>query len=438
MRIFFFGNCQLQSLFEAYRALVVPVTGDVVAWQHSFSPLAGTTPENIARADVLVTQIANFEPKTRIDHLPTNARRMVVPVVGAAFLWPYSGTPHPDALARHGSYNPYPSERSDGWLLKRLAEGVEPDAAVDEYLAIDIAKVAHLDRRYEMEMDSQRAREAGTPYAAADFIDSQFRAQKLFRTPYHPTLPMARFMFLAFLRALGVPDEAYARAEARMIDDYYLKFEMPVHPGIARHFGLQWADEKTRYAFYTESYLTFEAFMRRFVRCEAYPEVMQALTSVHKNTPDCRAKLEHALKLVPDSPWVHMAMGTLALRDGNPAEALPWLLRAREAYPRMVNLHAQLSECLHALGRKEEAMRFLRQELEVQPFNIRMYMYLSQAQKELKDFAGAAETMAQASAIEPHRLDLKRWHKQLLAKASEQEQPHAKPRAKPRAKAKAQ
>ncbi len=416
MRIFFFGNCQIQALHDVYRNLVAPLTGDTIAWQHSFAPLLPENEAAIAACEVLVTQSAHFEPQTDITHIETTARRIVVPVVGTPFLWPYSGSAHPDAARKYPKYNPYPAERSDGWMLRRLSQGASPEQAVADYLQLDIARAAHLERRMEMEMDNLRARERGSPYDASGLIAAHFRTEPLFRTPYHPTLRVARYMALTFLRQLGVPDAAYARVDQRMIDDLYLKYELPVHPGVASHFGLSWAGPDTRYRFYNEAYLTFAEFMHRFARCEAYPEVPAALAAVSRNEPGCRAQLEHALTLVPDSPWAHNAMGTVLLRENKPNEALPWLLRAKAAYPGMPSLHAQLCECLHALGRPQEGLVALRAEIALQPFNLRLYNFLVEGQEALGDFTGAAETLAQMIEIDPDRMDLPRRRAAVLRK----------------------
>ena len=107
MRIFFFGNCQIKALHDVYTNFVLPLTGDTLAWSHSAAPL---TPEHaafIASADVVVVQAAHFEPKTDITRIETKARRMVVPVVGTPFLWPYSGMGHPDSMRKYGKYNPF-------------------------------------------------------------------------------------------------------------------------------------------------------------------------------------------------------------------------------------------------------------------------------------------------------------------------------------------
>ena len=67
----------------------------------------------IAGADVLVTQAAHFAPKTDISHIDTAARRLVVPVVGTPFVWPFSGQGHPESRRRYGKYDPFGGEQGD-------------------------------------------------------------------------------------------------------------------------------------------------------------------------------------------------------------------------------------------------------------------------------------------------------------------------------------
>lgn len=420
MRIFFYGNCQAKSLHDAYAAHILPVTGGVAGWAHSAAPLSPTHYEAIAAAEVVVLQAAPFMPREDITpRLRAGARVLHVPVAGNAFLWPYCGTPHPDSQTRYGKYHPFTAEHADSWLLKRLKRGGTAEQAVAEYMALDAHHSARVARRAEMEFENLRAREAGTGFAAADFIAANFQATKLFRTPYHMTLPMARFMALRFFEILGVPDAAMARARDRMLDDFYIKSELPVHPSIAAGQGLAWAQPGTRYRFYMETLLTDAAFYLRFARCEAYPEAGQAHQAAIRGAEGAQALVDDALAKVPDSPWLAQAQAMLCLRAGKAEEGLAWALKARAAYPELWMINAHIADCLDALGRAEEAEAALRAELARNPYIFRLHASLAARQEKRGAFAQAAETIEQALQLEPAQPELLGLRARLSSRAQQ-------------------
>jgi len=194
---------------------------------------------------------------------------------------------------------------------------------------------------------------------------------------------------------------------------------VPVHPSIAAHFGLDWVDETTRYRFFMEDVLPRDALYRRFLRCEAYPEVADAFQAVTRNAPECGTRLEQALAQVPESPWLHQAKAMLLLREGHPAAALAHATRARARYPALHGIHGQIAECLWQLGRQREAVAEIRQEIARNPYILRHHVALAHWLVKLDDWAAAAESVGNALQIEPEREDLARWWEHLLQRAQQ-------------------
>src|SRR6202040_758312 len=93
----------------------------------------------IANADLVIEQVQNFKPKADIAGVGTLAEPVLVPVANCGFLWPFAGQPHPNNPSR--SYletGPYGAELSDAWLNRMIKRGVDPETAVDRYLALDV------------------------------------------------------------------------------------------------------------------------------------------------------------------------------------------------------------------------------------------------------------------------------------------------------------
>jgi tetratricopeptide (TPR) repeat protein len=394
-KILFYGTCQMQVLAQAYEIFAVPHTGDIVTYA---GPGRAPTPAQraaMAQADIHIDQITPMgQPKP--DGIGAGARVLRVPLVDGSFLWPFSGARHPDSMRRYGAYHPFMAEFGDSWLLKAMAKGASPDDAVAAYMKADVAKAGHADRRREMALDLQTARETGTPYRFAPLIDQHFRTERLFRTPYHLEARLQRHMLLTLLDDIGVPDAARHAADRFATRSLYLGSHMPVHPGIAAHFGLTWTDATTRTCFWREDMLTFEDYARRFAHCEAYPEMDIAVDAVMRAQPDGPTLLHAALEKLPASPWGLHAQAVLHLRDGRPRKALMHLNRVVRLYPAFAGVYATLHDCLMRLGRDGEALDALREEIRRQPHRVNFRLRLAQ---HLRSAGQVAEAVAEADCI---------------------------------------
>src|SRR4029077_14643842 len=112
---------------------------------------------------------------------------------------------HPNNPSR--SYletGPYGAESSDAWLNRMIKSGIDPETAVDRYLALDINATINLDRLYEISIDKQRQRDEITDFQIADIMVEHFRDEAIFRTPYHPNVRIAVALATQLFERLGV------------------------------------------------------------------------------------------------------------------------------------------------------------------------------------------------------------------------------------------
>ncbi len=378
MNLVFYGTCQMQVLAQAYDLFVVPHTGETVTYIAAGRPPTEQTRAAAARADIVIDQITPMADQLPLAGVAANARRLHVPLVDGSFLWPFSGVPHPDSQRRYGAYHPFPSEMGDSFLLRAMARGASGADAVRTYLAADVSRSGHVARRYDIALDLQAQREAATPYRFAPLIGAHLRTERLFRTPYHLEWRLSRHMLATLLEELDAPAPA-----RRAVERYYTKtlfggLDLPIHPAIAAHFGLAWVDAATRHAFWREEMLSFEDYAQRFVECRAYPAMNVAVQAVMRAQPDGQALLDAALADLPDSPWGLHARAVLHNRARDFAAALPILQRVLGLHPGLAGAHASLHDALLGLGREEEAVLALREEVRRQPYRIPYRMRLLQ------------------------------------------------------------
>jgi hypothetical protein len=82
----------------------------------------------------------------------------------------------------------------------------------------------------------------------------------------------------------------------------------PVHPAVAAHFKLKWAEPGTRYPVNEEGYFTFEEFCRRYMQF-AWNEVLHRGIQAAKTLPaSALADLDDGLALSPESPLGRRAL----------------------------------------------------------------------------------------------------------------------------------
>ena len=370
MNLVFYGTCQMQVLSQAYEIFAVPHTGDTATYITPLRPPTPAAREAAARADVVVEQIMPVADQPPLAGLREGARRLLVPLVDGSFLWPFSGTAHPDSARTYGAYHPFPAEMGDGFLLRAMAKGASGEAAVRAYLAEDVARSGHAARRHEIALELQARREAGTSYRFATLIETHLRDERLFRTPYHLEIRLSRHMFLTLLDDLGTSAAARHAADCYYGKTLFGGLDLPIHPAIAAHHGLTWVDAATRHAFWREEMLSFEGYAHRFVRCLAYPAMDVAVQAVMRAQPGAEALLDAALADLPDSPWGLHALAILKLRAREFGAARATLDRVIALHPGLGGAHASRHDALLGLGRTEEAVAALREEVRRQPHRV--------------------------------------------------------------------
>jgi tetratricopeptide (TPR) repeat protein len=401
MKIVFVGNCQAAAWREIYKVFVCPYTGDETNFVGICDPLTHDGRTSIESADVVIEQVFDIPQQVDLADLRIRGRRHRVPVVGMPFLWPIAGSMHPHHIQLYGVYQPFRSEMGDSHLNRLLEAGVDPDEAVEGYLTADMAKLAKLDRRFELEMDRQRARDLATGYRCADLIESRLRDEQLFLTAYHPRVTVSRYMMTCLLQDMGAPSRCIDLVRWYQTDSFFFKFGLPVHPGVARHFELKWASETTKYQFHSEGSITFEQFVRRYVRCEANLELENAIIAVARDTPDAAARIEAVAASVPSSPFVLIALAQTKMRSGLHEEAAKILEQAIAIDPEVDWAHQLLSQALHHRNDHAGSEAALRQAVTLRPFRSGVQAHLAHVLASRGAFEEAVAAMRAALNFNP-------------------------------------
>lgn len=329
------GNCQLDALAHLYRR-VAAAPDDEVIYLASYRPAADAERDHVAEADILLRQVLDLAP--RIGDIETRAETYLIPHIGAPFLWPCTGAPHPrNAPAPMlDASGPYPAELGDSFLDGLIAAGVPPDEAAQQYLATDLAALRHVERRAEIVLDMQRLRDRACGTGFADLIAARFREERLFRSPNHPEPAIFAALAREAFGRIGVASAVLEQLATSPPEGFFPTTETPIHPGIIAHFGLRYVSPETRYHYFNEGRFSFAEFADRYMRYE------------------WNAALAEAFHLF----W-----------RGQDAAAISAFVAALPGAPRSAAGCFVLSELLGRQGRMTEALEPARAAAELEPDN---------------------------------------------------------------------
>jgi len=233
-KIVFVGNCQIQSICNAYKSFVSPWTGDDCTFldAYTFAP-EGAAAEMLRAAEILVGQVADFKSNIDIDLVPQHVVKYRVPVVSAGFLWPFGGQPHPNTFSTpYMPLGPYSAEFGDSYLNRMIKRGIDFEEILEKYLQLDANKLVNLDRLLELNLEKQRSRDSVTGFSTANIIEKHFRDEHIFLTPYHPNLRVARSLIQQTFDAMGVGRQRRSRNTVRPFTRAYSAISVSTMRGL--------------------------------------------------------------------------------------------------------------------------------------------------------------------------------------------------------------
>ncbi len=431
-KIIFYGNCYASTLEAVYSAAIAPLRGDASSYVSCYEEDAdGSAARRIADADIIVQQVFDVDQKMSLDSVGTAAEIVRFPTVSLGFLWPYGLVPHAkNSALDYWQCGPYDYLLGDNFLNRKIERGASPDDAVAEYLALDIAKHAHLDRLREIMIDRQRARDARCDMAFADEMDARFQSEDLFLNPYRPNARMAARLAAAVYGRLGVGADEVERLTARWRKTPFERTALPIHPGVARHFGLSYGHEGEKYLYHSGEMLTFEQYIRRHAAFTWNEQLLKGVATLHwagndvfrqfrGDVPEDRVDealtdLREGLAASEGSALGERAVAALLLRRGQADEALAALRRATAFDSADAEAQHDLGSLLESTGDYGEAEAAFRAAIEQDPTFDPAYAALARLLERSARLDDAVAALETASALRPgqgyYAYDLARLH----------------------------
>lgn len=435
-RISFFGNCQIDTLYLAYRDYVLPFCEDEAKYIKIYEPLSDENREFLVNSDIIVTQNLETKHEASLQDLDIKAKIHPVPFINfVGGYWPYGGFPHPKSKKydENHEFQPYNPEIGDLYLNKLLEKNIPFEECVERYLNEDINKIAKLDRRMEMTLAMIERQDKTCGYGVAPFIRDNFRKELLFTSPGHFRRPIALLLINELFGRLDVEPRLIERLNRLYPGNPHACSDItPIHPQVAAHFGLDFISENQRYRYWFEGRFTFAEYCHRYVRCafneslvkaillanegrnrESIPHFEQALRLSPQSGyghvafshtlwavgrhEDALTKAEEAAAILADDPWelpnVLEHLGHCRVANGDPAGAEASFRRALTLVPNRSSLYRALSSTLDRQGRREEADAAIRDLIALDPLDYEAETHFGHM------LAGRGETEASEQAF---------------------------------------
>lgn len=203
-----------------------------------------------------------------------------LPELHLDFLWPFAGQPHiantPDEF--HPFPNgPFPADLGDAWLNRALEGPRGAPAIVQAYLALDVARVVDLVRMRDLALAAQAERDKLIGVDFASRIAESFRQRPLFLSPRTPGPEMFDWLAQAAFARLGIAYAGEAPTSSAR--------ELPIHPSVAAHFGLDWARGQVCRQGWVEA-VDFAEYVRRYLAYAEGPQLERGLAMLAKGRLD--------------------------------------------------------------------------------------------------------------------------------------------------------
>lgn len=392
MKIVFVGNCQAGALRALFYRFVQPHTGDESGLVASYERLTDADRAEIQTADRLVVQAQDFTAKSGDLDLPSGVPVHRFPVVSAGFLWPFGGRERPGNKSETGlPSGPYPIQLGNSYLNRLLRDGVDPAEAAQRYIDLDFSTVTDLDRLYNIAITKQKRMDEAFGFDVATIIADHFRDEALFLTPYHPETRIIKHLAVTLFHAMGVPDAIIDRLIRLQNNSTLPPSESPIHPAIARHFGLSYIPGDKTYRFHAEGAYGFEEWTRRYLDGTWNRPLAEGILRTHQHRPPAPTAelLREGLRLSPESGPGWAALAQNLFRQGNRQGAVTAARKATQVDPENPRVLADLGTMLFHIGDHRGAVHPYRRALAIDPTMRDVRRLMPQALTHARQFPAA-------------------------------------------------
>ena len=436
-KIVFFGNCLAQFLADFY---VEHLSHDDDIKTVGAAMQSPEKTAALAQADIIVEQIFDDGYDLRAEGASASSLRVRFPTILGAYFWPFATEQH--VHNAHHYFAPegeWRSEWSDSYLNRKIRDGVPTEQALREYLALDMAKVASLDRLREIHLERQSERDAIAGIETRSTIEARFRWEQQFHDLTHPCRHLFAILAEGVYSKLGFSKSMIEHALARMPEAPLSGgwSSIPVHPRLIEHYKLEWVAPDQVYLDPYWGPMTFERWARRYMEHDWNSDIFEgihlagrgddtaalpllerglvrspkALHGLHAVAEIYRRadRLEEAENVLVRAAEINtvtrktlVALGQIQRLRGKIADFEATWRQGIERFPTVFNVFFELASSLREQRRNSEADELQAQGvLLVRPKYAEIYQANGHFLRDKGDLVGAAQAIRSALALRP-------------------------------------
>lgn len=270
-----YGDCQAEATARVLeRDPVVSKRARVIysrSYEHPVEERQEIDRSDVARCAILCEQHDPSGFRQR-DQLPADCHIVRFPALDCNLLWPFN-CPNP-----YNEPEPpvYPFGRfpyGDRVIVAAIDQGLPPDDILDYYLNRYEEYKIDLDHLLRLETARIRNREATCEVKMADKILERYTKERLFWAINHPTNALLEDLIEQLLYYCGPADPLLIDADPGQTLSAYFgpqgplgAASIPIHPEVAKHFGLTWYDPKQRFRTWDGSTYSYEQYFETMIR----------------------------------------------------------------------------------------------------------------------------------------------------------------------------
>lgn len=211
--------------------------------------------ERLANCDLLIYQKlgenwGKLSEEYLLSHLNPKAKAVCMPNIVNKALWPIS--------ASTGDLSfPY----RETYVDELMARNLSVDEIIYLMRKVDFANHYDLQALFLQYMKYERSKNYAGCEEICAFIEENFSVRRLFTTINHPCGALLNKAAQIVLQEIGFDNVPEKLIENIVCEENYY---MPVHPSVARFFGLDFIDENTKYPVYGNM-LTYYEYIKGYV-----------------------------------------------------------------------------------------------------------------------------------------------------------------------------
>lgn len=269
------GNCIVARHFDVLQ-LFPGLTGSFDLGLCKFG-VPDPPEELFRRCTLLLAQNRLFGAPTLTpalrDRLPPDCAILRIPTLTFGSLWPLICRDPRDRLETQPTLRYlFPESHADRLALDVMRRVEGRDARRKSYLATDLAGVVDLLRLHEIQAEQLVANEMDCDVRIASYVLSHFRNERLFFAHHHPTPALILYQFaqivthptFAPFRDGSIVSMIATAAAWLDRTQPFSNEQVPIHPQVARTFGLEWWTEDMIYEI-DDGRFTFEQWLDHYM-----------------------------------------------------------------------------------------------------------------------------------------------------------------------------